>query len=97
MNNPWILMMAFTAGVLIGLFFFGGLWWTVQKGVSSKSPSLWFLGSLIFRTSLALAGFYGIGHGHWERLLLCLCGFITARFALTRLTESARQEAARAP
>ena len=25
-------------GALLGAFFFGGLWWTVQKGVTSERP-----------------------------------------------------------
>ena len=43
---------------LLGAIFFGGLWWTVRKGVASRRPALWFLGSLLLRTSIALAGFY---------------------------------------
>ena len=43
---------------LLGALFFGGLWWTVRKGVSSTQPALWFFGSLLLRTSIALAGFY---------------------------------------
>ena len=43
---PW----RFVAGALLGAFFFGGLWWTVQKGVTSEQPALWFLGSLLLRT-----------------------------------------------
>jgi F1F0 ATPase subunit 2 len=31
------------------------------------------------RTSILLAGFYLIAHGHWERLLMCLLGFVVAR------------------
>jgi F1F0 ATPase subunit 2 len=49
------------AGVLLGAIFFGGLWWTVRKGVSSKRPALCFFGSLLLRTSIALAGFYFVG------------------------------------
>jgi F1F0 ATPase subunit 2 len=73
-------------GILLGIFFFGGLWWTVQKGVSSKQPAFWFLGSLVLRVSLTLTGFYGISAGgHWERLLACLLGFIVSRYISTRV------------
>ena len=37
------------------------------KGVASERPALWFLGSLLLRTSITLAGFYFVGAGHWER------------------------------
>ena len=46
------------AGLLLGAFFFGGLWWTVQKGLTSNNPVLWFYGSTLLRTSFAVAGFY---------------------------------------
>jgi hypothetical protein len=38
--------------------------------------------------SIALAGFYFVSGGHWERLLLCLLGFVMARLAVTWLTRS---------
>ena len=86
MNEILTLMLALVAGVLLGTLFFGGLWWTVRKGVSSTQPALWFFGSLLLRMSIALAGFYFIARGHWERLLVCLLGFVTARLIVTRLT-----------
>jgi F1F0 ATPase subunit 2 len=69
MNETLTLVSALVTGVLLGAMFFGGLWWTVRKGVSSKRPALWFFGSLLLRTSIALAGFYlslaVIGSGCW--------------------------------
>ena len=50
MSDILALALAFLAGALLGAFFFGGLWWTVQKGVASERPALWFLGSLLLRT-----------------------------------------------
>jgi F1F0 ATPase subunit 2 len=85
MNDTLILALALAAGAGLGAIFFGGLWWTVQKGVSSKLPALWFFGSLLLRTSIALGGFYLVSGGHWKRLLACLVGFVIARFILTRL------------
>ena len=58
MNEPLGLASALVAGVLLGAFFFGGLWWTVRKGLSSKRAALWFLGSMLLRMSVALTGFY---------------------------------------
>ena len=87
MNETVTLVLALVMGTLLGAIFFGGLWWTVQKGVSSKRPALWFFGSLLLRTSIVLAGFYFIARGHWERLLVCLMGFVVARLVVTRLTQ----------
>jgi F1F0 ATPase subunit 2 len=86
MNDTLSLAYAFTAGALLGAMFYGGLWWTVRRAVSSKRVALWFLGSLLLRIGLALAGFYFVAGGHWQRLLLCLLGFVLARPALMRLT-----------
>ena len=85
MNEALSLAPAMVTGVLLGVMFFGGLWWTVRKGFSSKQPALWFFGSLLLRISIALAGFYFVSGGHWERLLVCLLGFVLARLIVTRL------------
>jgi F1F0 ATPase subunit 2 len=86
MNEFLSLALALAAGMLLGAIFFGGLWWTVRKGVSSKQPALWFFGSLLLRMSIALSGFYFVSGGHWERLLLCLLGFVMARLVVTWLS-----------
>lgn len=85
MNETLTWVLAGVAGLLLGAFFFGGLWWTVRKGMSAKRPALWFFGSLLLRTGIVVAGFYFVGDGHWQRLLACLLGFVIARFIVTRL------------
>jgi F1F0 ATPase subunit 2 len=88
MNEFLGLLLALAVGLSLGAIFFGGLCWTVRKGVSSKHPALWFLGSLLLRMSLVLVGFYFVGHGDWRRLVACLLGFIIARFCVMRLTRT---------
>ena len=88
MNESLILAFALVAGLLLGAIFFGGLWWTVRKGVFSKSPALWFLGSMLLRMGIVLGGFYFIGRGDWQRIVVCLLGFIIARFIVMRLTRT---------
>lgn len=87
MNELLQLALVLLAGLLLGVLFFGGLWWTVLKGVSAKQPALWFVTSLLLRTALVLAGFYFVSDTDWKRLLLCLLGFIVARFIVIRLTD----------
>jgi F1F0 ATPase subunit 2 len=77
-----LLGLALATGLLLGTFFFGGLWWTVIRGVSSERPALWFFGSLLLRMSITLAGFYVVGRENWERWLLCLAGFVLARLVV---------------
>ncbi len=84
MSDLPALALALATGVLLGSFFFGGLWWTVQKGVTSERPALWFLGSLLVRTGIILAGFYFVSQGHWSRLATCLVGFLIARVIVVR-------------
>jgi hypothetical protein len=36
--------------------------------------------------SIALAGFHLVSGGRWERLLVCLAGFVIARLVVMRLT-----------
>lgn len=88
MNELLIGALALLAGLLLGAFFFGGLWWTVRKCVSSQRPALWVFGSLILRMGITMAGFFFVGGSHWERLLLCLFGFIMARLVVIWLTRS---------
>ena len=86
MNEALSLAPAMVTGVLLGVMFFGGLWWTIRKSVSFKRPAVWFFGSLLLRMGIALAGFYFVSGGHWEWLLVCLLGFVLARLIVTRLT-----------
>ena len=86
MNEALSLALALAMGVLLGAIFFGGLWWTVRKGFSSKQPALWFFGSQFLRTGVTLAGFYVMGRSQWENLLACLVGFVMARLIVMRLT-----------
>lgn len=88
MNEAMPLFLSGVAGILLGGIFFGGLWWTVRKGVTANQPALWFLGSMVARTSIVLVGFYLVGGTHWQRLMICLLGFILARLIVVRLTQS---------
>jgi F1F0 ATPase subunit 2 len=93
MSDAAMLASAGCAGMLLGAVFFGGLWWTVRRGLSSQRAAIWFLGSLLLRTSISLAGFYFVSGGQWDRLLACLLGFVGARFIATRLSHPAADPA----
>ena len=96
MPEPLSWMLAAVAGLLIGAFFFGGLWWTVRKGLSSQHPALLFTASLLLRMGVAMVGIYWVGQafGHsteqpaWPPLMLCLLGFVLARPLVLGLTRS---------
>jgi len=88
MNELAVILLIILAGFLLGLFFFGVLWWTTKRGLLSKSPALWFLGSLFIRMSIIITAFYFISRNHWERALICLIGFIIARMIIMRYTQT---------
>ena len=91
MNEALSLAFALAAGIVLGVFFFGGLWWTIRRGLSSGQPALWFFGSMLLRTGIVLLGFYYVQGDDWMRLPAALLGFIIARLAVTRLTRVTRQ------
>ncbi len=81
---------ALAAGMLLGAFFFGGLWWTVRRGIASKHAALWFISSMLLRTAVVMLGFYWVMGDSWQRLLAALLGFVIARIMVTRLTKTRR-------
>lgn len=85
MNEMFNLIPPFIEGMVLGILFFVGLWWTVKKGVSVKQPALFFLGSFFLRIGIVVAGFYLAAGGHWDHLLACFFGFVIARYIITRL------------
>ncbi len=78
MNNYWPLLLATISGVGLGLFFYGGLYFTVTRGLSSPHPALWFFSSFLLRTSVVLAGLYFISNGQWQRIVAAMAGFMLA-------------------
>ncbi|WP_232370928.1 ATP synthase subunit I [Desulfogranum marinum] len=87
MSETLTVLLVIVAGFILGLLFFGGLWWTVNRGLSSRRPTLWFMGSFVLRTAIVLAGLYLVAGDDWQRLLLCLFGFIIARAIVRRYTD----------
>jgi len=83
MDDFTVLASAAAGGATLGLLFYGGLYWTIRRGIESKMPALWFSGSQLLRMVLALGGFYVISGGDWQRLIACLPGFLLARAVVT--------------
>ncbi|KIO48525.1 ATPase F0F1 [Nitrosospira sp. NpAV] len=88
MSELWSPALAVVTGILLGTIFFGGLWWTVRRGISSSRTGLWFMGSLLLRIGVVMTGFYfllDLPGDSWKTLLAGLLGFTIARLAATRL------------
>jgi F1F0 ATPase subunit 2 len=88
MNETLLMILALFAGIALGIIFFGGLWFTVKKIVAAKMPALLVLGSFIVRVGIVLLGFYFVSSGNWQRLVICLIGFIAARFIVIHFTKA---------
>ena len=97
MNEGHVLtwLVAGLLGLLLGAGFYSGLWWTIWRALRSPRPGLWFTASLALRTLFALAGFYVVGGAEWQRMALCLLGFLVARPLVTRLTARMTRPAAK--
>jgi F1F0 ATPase subunit 2 len=92
MNEILVFILTFMAGLVLGTIFFGGLWITVQRAVISKMPALWFAGGLISRLAITLIGFYLVCQNNWQRFIICLFGFIAARFIVLWYTKGIEEK-----
>lgn len=88
----WQLGFAVISGMVLGLFYFGGLWFTVKRLSSVARPAIFTLCSYLIRLGFTFAGFYMLAAGSWERLLALLCGFMVMRIILVRLLKPAGKE-----
>ena len=89
MNEIEPIVGALVIGIFLGAAFFGGLWWTVHRGLTAANPALWFGVSALTRMAMTLSGLYYVTRAGWPSLLACLCGLLIARVAATRLTRIA--------
>ena len=82
-------LLAVLAGAGLGAIYFGGLWWTVRRASTFRRPAVSMLASVLVRMSMALGGFYLVAGDSWQRLLLCLLGFLVGRAAVSRQVRAA--------
>ncbi|ETX11838.1 F1F0 ATPase [Marinomonas ushuaiensis DSM 15871] len=88
-DNLWVSgVFAVFVGLVLGAFYFGGLWLTVRRLSTSPSVALLFLVSMLFRISVVVAGFYVLLGNSWQQLLLGLLGFMVLRLFATRFIKS---------
>lgn len=85
MDKLMLLSLVLVAGFITGLGYFGGLWLSIRKLTAARHPALLLLGSWGGRLALALFSFHLLMGGQWERLVVCLIGFLAARGLLVKL------------
>ena len=81
-----LILASLAAGVVLGAFYFGGLWWTLRRLPGARRPALLSLGSFTGRLAVCLAGFILLARsGRWELIIVAMAGFVLARTALVRM------------
>ena len=86
MNDIYTLLLVAAAGGVLGIFYFGGLRWTLCKSLTSRAAAVWFSLSFLLRSSVCLYGIYWVGANDFVRILVCLGGFTVARIIVMKLT-----------
>ena len=76
-------MIEFFIGVILGIIFFGGLYWTIQKLSEAKHPALLMTLSLLLRMAILLGVLYYVAKGGYQGILFALLGMILVRIIMT--------------
>jgi F1F0 ATPase subunit 2 len=78
------LFFTFLLGGGVGLFHFGGLWFTIHRLTRVRHPEVEFVLSFFLRTAFSIAAFFFISGGRWEKILAALAGFLAVRLVMVR-------------
>ncbi|MHB9053960.1 MAG: N-ATPase subunit AtpR [Thermoleophilia bacterium] len=88
MNAVDYIFLPAVAGISLGTLYFGGLWLTLGRIMTTRNPALFILGSYLGRLSASFLGFYLVARaGQWQGLLVCLAFFILVRTVMVRYWE----------
>lgn len=71
-------------GIALGILNYVGLWFTIQKMPIVRHPTLLSMMSFLLRMGIMLIIFYLVMDRSWERLIICLLGFIAVRSFFVR-------------
>lgn len=72
----------FMGGVLLGIVFFGGLYWSVQMIGRVKYPGPLMAVSAIVRMAVLLLGIYFLGGNDINRFLSVMAGVVLVKFLM---------------
>jgi F1F0 ATPase subunit 2 len=83
----WQLIIYFIFGLLMGMFYFGGLWLTVQQIPRIKHPFSLLFGSFLLRIIFVLIFFYliiqsSLNNQNIGSFIACILGFLITRTIL---------------
>jgi len=78
-NSIHHIVIPFIVGIGLGAVNYAALWMTVQKITCARNPALLNVLSYAVRMGFIMAIFYIVMGGRWERLVICLAGFLLIR------------------
>ena len=72
------------AGLALGVFYWGGLWWTCQRIMDGRAlPALMGL-SYFVRLGVAVGAMYLLGQGSMTKLILIVVAMLAVRIVMHR-------------
>jgi F1F0 ATPase subunit 2 len=77
-------------GIVTGLVFFGGLWWTSHRIVTSDHPGLVVATSLVLRMLVLAAALVLLARTDTAAFVGAVVGVVASRIALTRAAARGR-------
>jgi F1F0 ATPase subunit 2 len=82
--NALAILIRLLGGLAVGIFFYGGLWFTVNLLAGSRYRAWLLLGSFGIRTLVVVSGFLLMIERRWDYALWCLIGFTVGRLAVVK-------------
>ncbi len=74
------MIFSFIGGIILGLIFFGGLYYTTKKLSIVKRPALFVIASIVLRMAILIGGLYFIFSGDIIRLLIAIVGVFISKY-----------------
>ena len=84
MSDVIALAAGLVTGAVLGVVFFGGLWWTTQRLPTTPRPALLLSLSLLVRVVVLAVGLLLVAQLGGGPLLFAAVGLVVARIGLTR-------------
>jgi len=76
------MVFGFIGGIFLGIIFFGGLYWSVNKLPKVKHPALLMVISVLIRMIVLISGIYFLSGNDIKRILSTLGGVILVRIIM---------------
>jgi F1F0 ATPase subunit 2 len=79
------LLLAVLAGAGLGVFYFGGLWWTLRRMQTAAHPGLLLTVSYAVRVGVMAGGLFLVSRGRWEQAAAAVAGMLLCRPLVSRM------------